>query len=261
MKIHRIIAIIWRHYFEAIHNLDRLVDMLYWPILDIIVWGFLSIYLFHNNSTSAIVGFLLGAAILWGVFYSLQRDLAAGFLDELWSRNLLNLFSTPLSIWEYIVGLVTVNFIKMLVGFVVASLFAWAFYAFNIFPFSFSLLPFFINLIFFALAMGIFTTALILRYSTKIQTLAWSFAGIFQPISCVFYPLSTLPKWLQIPAWYLPTTHAFEGMRQVLQFGTFSSLHFWWGIILNIIYLMLSLVFFRYIFDIAKDKGILVKLE
>lgn len=262
MKTHRIIAIVKRHYYEAIHNVDRVIDMVYWPVLDVVVWGFLTFYLFHNNySSPSLVSFLLGAVILWGVFFSFQRDLAIGFLDELWARNLLNIFSTPLSIWEYLTGLIIINFTKIFFGFFVAGLFAWAFYAFNIFHFSFALLPFFANLIIFALAMGIFTTGLIFRYSTKIQVLAWSFAGLIQPISCVFYPLTTLPKWLQAPAWLLPTTHSFEGMRQILATGVFSISHFWWGLGLNIIYLLAALIFFQYIFNIAKQRGLLVKLE
>lgn len=262
MKFHRISAIVTRHYYEAIHNFDRLADIIYWPILDVIVWGFLAVYLSHNSSTGpTLINFLLGAAILWGVFYSIQRDISMGFLDELWARNLLNLFSSPLSVWEYICGLIIINLIKMSVGFLMASLLAWAFYAFNIFPHAFLLLPYFVNLIFFALALGIFITGLIFRYTTKIQGLAWSFAGILNPISCVFYPLSTLPKFLQDIAWFLPTTHVFEGMREVLSIGLFSASHFWWGLILNIIYMFLAVLFFNKIFKISKDRGLIVKLE
>lgn len=262
MKFHRISAIIMRHYYEAIHNFDRISDMIYWPVLDVIVWGFLTIYLSRSSFIGpTLVNFLLGATILWGVFFALHRDMAMGFLDELWSRNLLNLFSSPLSIWEYITGLVMINFVKMLVGFFAAALLAWAFYAFNIFPHAFQLLPYFVNLIFFGLALGIFITGLIFRYTTKVQVLAWSIPALLQPVSCVFYPLSTLPKFLQDIAWFLPTTHVFEGMREVLGSGIFSTSQFWWGFILNIIYMFLAILFFNMIFKISKDRGLIVKLE
>lgn len=262
MNTQRIFAIITRHYFEAIHNFDRIADMIYWPVLDVIVWGFLTIYLSRSSFVGpTVVNFLLGATILWGVFFALHRDMAMGFLDELWSRNLLNLFSSPLSIWEYITGLIIINFVKMSIGFLAASLLAWAVYAFDIFPRAFQLLPYFVNLMIFGLALGIFITGLIFRYTTKVQVLAWSIPALLQPISCVFYPLSTLPKFLQDVAWFLPTTHVFEGMRGVLGTGVFSISQFWWGLILNIIYIVLAILFFDKIFRISKDRGLIVKLE
>lgn len=262
MKMHRVSAIILRHYFEAKHNFDRVMDMIYWPVIDVVVWGFLTIYLSRNNLAEInVAAVLLGAVILWSTFFSFQRDLAVGFLDELWSRNLLNLFSTPLTIWEYITGLVTINFIKMMIGFLAAALLAWLFYNFNIFPYSFNLLPYFFNLILFGLSVGIFITGLIFRYSTKIQGFAWSFAGLLGPISCVFYPLAVLPKFLQYIAVLLPSTHTFEGMRQILFGGGFSWQHFWWGLALNIFYIIISIIFFKKIFSISKKRGLLVKLE
>lgn len=262
MKSHRIAAVMLRHYYEARRNIDRITDMVYWPVLDIIVWGFFTIYLTRGNRLQpGLVSFLLGAAILWGTFYAFQRDMAVGFLDELWSRNLVNLFSTPLNVWEYLTGLVCVNFLKALVGLLAAATIAWLAYSFNIFPWMLSFLPFLAVLIFFALALGVLITGLIFRYTTRIQGLAWSFAGLLQPVSCVFYPVSSLPKVLRGVAWMLPTTHAFEGMRQALAGGGFSSRHFWWGLLLDAAYLGLAVVAFRSIFEAARTRGLLVKLE
>ena len=134
-------------------------------------------------------------------------------------------------------------------------------YKFNIFTFALSLLPYFLNLLLFATALGFFVTGLIFRYTTKIQALSWSFAGLLSPISAVFYPLSTLPLFLQHIAWFLPTTHSFEGMRQILAGGGFSPVHFWWGFGLSVIYLAITVVFFRMIFEVARRRGLLVKLE
>ena len=111
-----------------------------------------------------------------------------------------------------------------------ASLIAWAAYSFNIFPLLPIFIPYIANLVFFALALGIAITGLIFRYTTQIQALAWSFAGLLQPVSCVFYPISSLPRWLRAVAWMLPTAHSFEGMRQVLAGNGFSPVHFWWGV-------------------------------
>ncbi len=175
---------------------------------------------------------MLGAIILWGLFFAIQRDMAVGFLDELWSRNLVNLFSTPLScVSEYMAGLIAaVNLLKAMIrddggGWLIA----WACYAFDIFPALPAMLPYMLNLMLFALALGIIITGLIFRYTTKIQGLAWSFAGLLMPLSCVLYPLKSLPTYLRPVAWMLPTTHSFEGMRQVLAGGGFSPRHFGMG--------------------------------
>ncbi|HEY6394759.1 MAG TPA: ABC transporter permease, partial [Candidatus Binataceae bacterium] len=262
MKAHRINAVILRHCFEARRNFDRITDMVYWPVLDIIVWGFFTIYLARGNRLQpGIVSFLLGAAILWGMFFAFQRDMAVGFLDELWSRNLINLFSTPLSVGEYITGLILVNFVKAMVGLAAAAAIAWLCYAFNIFPVLPAFLPYMLNLALFALALGVLITGLIFRYTTRIQGLAWSFAGLLQPISCVFYPITALPKYLRGVAWMLPTTHAFEGMRQVLSGGGFSPLHFWWAIALNAGYFCFAVMIFGRVFKAARARGLLVKLE
>jgi len=262
MKAHRITAVVIRHFYEARRNVDRIIDIIYWPVMDVLVWGLVTVYLARGGQTrSPIAGFLLAAAILWGAFYSFQRDMAVGFLDELWSRNLINLFSTPLSVSEYVVGLIAVNFVKVIVGLSAAAAVAWLFYSFNIgtaFP---ALLPFFALLLVFALAVGVVITGMIFRFTTRIQTLAWSFAGMLAPISCVFYPLTSLPKPLQPIAWALPTTHAFEGMRQVLAGAGFSSEHFIWGAALNVAYLALAMAAFVGLFNAARSRGLLVKIE
>jgi ABC-2 type transport system permease protein len=262
MKPHRIKAVMLRHTYEARRNMDRVIDMVYWPVLDIIVWGFFTIYLGRGGHLQpGLVSFMLGAIILWGLFFGFQRDMAVGFLDELWSRNLVNLFSTPLSVSEYMTGLIAVNVAKAMVGMTSAALIAWVFYAFDIFPKLLSFLPFMLNLILFALALGIIITGLIFRYTTKIQGLAWSFAGLLMPMSCVLYPMKSLPRYLRPIAWMLPTTHSFEGMRQVLAGGGYSARDFGWGLALNAMYFIFAIVFFRWIFESARSRGLLVKLE
>jgi ABC-2 type transport system permease protein len=263
MKAHRVAAVMQRHLYEARRNFDRITDIVYWPVLDIIVWGFFTVYLARGGSRLQpdIVSFLLGAAILWGLFYAFQRDLAVGFLDELWSRNLINLFSTPLNVWEYMTGLICVNLLKAMVGFGAASLIAWGCYQFDIFPLLPAFLPFMALLVLFALALGLLITGLIFRFTTRIQGLAWSFAGLLQPVSCVFYPLSALPRWLGAIAWMLPTTHAFQGMRQILAGRGFSPAEFWWGLGLNVGYFVIAMFAFTRIFESARSRGLLAKLE
>jgi ABC-2 type transport system permease protein len=262
MKAHRIVAVMTRHAYEARRNVDRVTDMIYWPVLDIMMWGFFTTYLGHGLGMQPdVIKFVLSAIIIWGLFYSFQRDLAVGFLDELWSRNLINLFSTPLTISEYMTGLICINVAKALVGVGAASLLALAAYQFNIFPWLPAFVPYLINLILFAFALGIMITGLIFRYTTKIQSLAWSFAGLLAPISCVLYPVKSLPPWLRAIAWTLPTTHSFEGMRQLLAGGGFNPHHFWYGLVLNVFYFSLAIGIFKIVFAAAQNRGLLVKLE
>ena len=155
--------------------------------------------------------------------------MAVGFIDELWCRNLINLFSTPLTLAEYMAGLLTVCLMKVMVGLMAASAIAWAAYSFDIIPWLPKFIPYMANLLLFALALGIAITGMIFRYTTKVQALAWGFAGLLMPVSCVMYPISSLPKWLQDIAWAMPTAHSFEGMRGLLNGGEFSPMHFWWG--------------------------------
>ena len=195
MKAYQIRAIILRHVYEVYHNANHLTYMVYWPVVNILVWGFFTLYLRHGDRLRpGVISCLLGAVILWGLFNAFQRDMAVGFLEELWSRNLVSLFGSPLSVSEYVTGLIIVSLAKALIGLSVESVIAWLFYHYNIFPMLPTLVPFILNLALFALTMGIVITGLIFRYTTKFQAMAWSFAGILMPLSCVFYPLSSLPS-------------------------------------------------------------------
>ena len=262
MKPYRIKAVILRHAYEVYHNANHVAYMVYWPIVNIVVWGFFTLYLRHGDRLQpGVISCLLGAVILWGLFNAFQRDVAVGFLEELWSRNLVSLFASPLSVTEYVSGLLIITLGKALVGLIVESLIAWLFYYYNIFPMLLLLIPFILNLVLFALAMGIVITGLIFRYTTRFQAMAWSLAGILMPLSCVFYPLSSLPRGLRPIAVILPTTHSFEGMRDAIGMGAFSLLHFSWGFGLNVIYFMLAILLFRSMYEAARTRGLLVKME
>jgi ABC-2 type transport system permease protein len=230
MKPYRTKVVILRHAYEVRHNANHLTNMVYLPIINIVAWGFFTFYLRHSDRLRpGVVSCLLRAVILWGMFSAFQRDMAVGFLEELWSRNLVSLFASPLSAPEYVTGLTIVTLGTAMIGLIVESLIARLFYHYNIFPMLLTLIPFILNLALFALTIGVVVAGLIFRYTTKFQAMTWSFASLLMPLSCVFYPLSSLPGFLQPMAWVLPTTHSFEGMRQAIESGGFSSSHFTWG--------------------------------
>jgi ABC-2 type transport system permease protein len=260
MDLGRINAIIWRQAYELRRNPNHLTNMVYWPIVNISVWGFLTLYLAHDNQVQpSLLKALLGAAILWGLFNGFQRDMALGFLEELWSRNLVNLFASPLTIYEYISALIVVNVLKTFVSVGVMAMVTMLCYHYNIGPDLTGLVPFMLVLGIAALALGIVVTGLILRYTTKVQGFAWSIAGVLMPLSCVFYPLHSLSPGLQLLAGVLPTTHAFEGMRQVMTSGTLSRLQLAWGLGLDVAYLLAAAWCFHALFAAAKRQGLLVK--
>ena len=262
MNLQRINAVILRQAYEARRNPDRLMDTLYWPVLDVFLWGFFTIYLAQTSQLKpGLITFLLGSAILWGVFRAFQRDMTIGLLGDLWSRNLGNMFSSPLTISEYMTALILANLLKTLAGMTIAGLIALMFYSYNFFRMLPMFIPSILNLIIFGFVVGLAITGLIFRFTTRIQALTWSFTGFLMPISCVFYPLNSLPKYLQPFAWALPSTHAFEGMRQVIAGGGVSMEQFGWGLLLNSVYFVLAAVFFQWMFEQARTRGLLIKHE
>jgi ABC-2 type transport system permease protein len=260
VKLFRVQAVILRQVFEARHNLDRLADMLYWPIVDVLLWGFMSIYLGQQGQAKpGAVNFLLGTAILWGMFRNFQRDFANSVLSEIWARNFIGLFATPLTIPEFCLGLILVNILKLAVGLGAAGLVAWLFYSFNLFVFLPALVLQLSILLLFGLAIGIIVTGLILRYTTHVQTLSWSITGLIMPFSCIFYPLAALPTSARPVALALPTTHAFEGMREVLAGMPPSGGHLLAGYLLDFVYLGAAAAVFVALFRSAASRGLLVK--
>lgn len=262
MTLHRIEAVVLRHLYELRRNTNHLINMVYFPVVNIVMWGFITIYLTHHQGMrSGLISSLLAGVVLWGFFYGFQRDMAQGFLDEFWSRNLINLFASPLTTAEYISALIVVNLIKALIGLTLESVIALLGYRFNIFPLLIEFVPFIAVLMFFGLAGGVAVAGLILRYKSKLEGLAWSIAGVLMPFSCVFYPLDTLPTFLHPLAVALPTTHSFEGMREVIAGRGFSMVDFQWGLLLDAVYIAAAMVFFHRMFESARSRGMLIKHE
>ena len=203
--------------------------------------------------------FFIGALILWDILFRSQQGISVSFLEDVWSRNLLNIFVSPLSGAEYITSLMLLSVIKLMLTSTVMIVLAWLLYSFDIFRLGFSLLPLIVNLIVMGWAIGIVTTAVILRFGQQAEVLAWGIALLFQPFSAVFYPVSILPGPLRTMARYIPSAHVFEGMRQVISNGGFPMEHMLWAAGLNVVYLTASLLFFWWNFNGVKKKGLLAK--
>ncbi|WDT82353.1 MAG: hypothetical protein MPW14_11830 [Candidatus Manganitrophus sp.] len=186
MKLHRVAAIIQRHLYLYQRSLPRMTEVFFWPLIDLLLWGFVTLYLqrFQENLPK-FVTFFLGALILWDILYRAQQGISVSFLEEVWSKNLLNLFVTPMRPSEFLAALMSISVLKLLTAGFASAFLAWFLYSFNVFVLGVSLLPFVLNLAVMGWSIGIFTMASILRYGQEAEVMAWGLAFLVQPISAV----------------------------------------------------------------------------
>lgn len=262
MNLRRITALLLRYLLLYRQSWTRIMEIFFWPVMDLLVWGFLTAYLLRvgSNSVPALITFLIGSMIFWDLLYRAQQSVTISFLEDVWARNLLNIFVAPVTVGEFLTATFALGLIKVLVNGVVLALLAWLLYAFNLFQLGFALIPFVLSLMLMGWAMGMVTVALIMRWGHAAEALAWGIPFLVQPLSAVFYPVNVLPARLQSIAWTLPSTYVFEGMRQVMATGQAPWSMFWWSLGLNVVYLVAAAVFFHHMFHIVRQKGLLAKL-
>ena len=259
MNLNRISGIILRHYFSSIHQLERFFDVFISPVLMIVLWGFLTKYV-QGLQASTLASFLLGGILLWAIFEKVGTDIGVNFMFDIWDRNFINVMSTPITFVEYLTALIIVSSVKILFAFLTMALIASIFYNFQITSLGFSLALFVLNLFIFAASFGIFNIALVLRFGHSIGPLTWIIPFIVQPFAAVFYPVSVLPVFFQKIAYMIPISYVFEGMRAVFKTGQFDSYLFWMALVLNFIYLTISISFFGLMLRSVLKSGKLVKL-
>ncbi len=257
----KIFGVVLRQIFLYRRSFSRILDLFYWPTMDILLWGFLTIYLEKGAiNVPRFVSFFLGALILWHILYRSQLAISVSFLEDIWSRNLLNLMVAPLTLTEYVLGLITISIIKVSLAFTIMASLSGLFYNFNIFKLGISLLPFIINLLALGWAIGFITIGLIFRFGQEAEILAWALIFIFLPLSAVFYPVSVLPNFIQKLTWFIPSAHVFEGMRIVIITHKFPLDHLIKASILNTIYLILAIWFMNHYYEYAKKYGLIPKI-
>lgn len=260
MKLHRIYAIILRNLYGFKHSYDKISDAFYWPTLDLMLWGLTSSVV--QNTTGGIHNFLLmvvSGIVFWIIFWRGQYEITIGVLDELWNKNLVNIFVTPLKFSEWVVSWLVMGILKGIMSFVFAFILAFILYQTNFFIYGFYILPFLAMLLLSGWWIGFAIASIIMRFGTKIQTLAWSLPWVLAPFSALYYPVSALPEWAQIIARALPTSYVFEGMRQVVATGELN-----WNLILislglNILYLIIAFSLLYTSYKKLLEKGV-VKL-
>jgi len=258
MSLTRVYAVGLRHYFLTLHHLERFADLFIFPIVGLVMWGFLSNYV--QVQSSALASFFLGGMILWVIFERVGSAIGIDFMYEIWEKNLVNLLATPITIVEFIAGLVLVAVVKVLISLAAMITIALFFYHFNVFLMGITLVLFWINLVLFAVSLGIFNIGLISRLGHSAGPLTWVLPFAIQPFAAVFYPVSILPAFFQKIVWFLPISHVFEGMRHTLSTNTFDAKDFVIALTLNFFYFLLAIGFFTIMLKVSKQKGALAKL-
>lgn len=250
-----------RNLYLLRHSGPRILEVFYWPAVQMVLWGFITQFFVTNSSWLAQAsGVLLAAVLLWDVLFRSQLGVSLGFFEELYSRNLGHLFVSPLRPYELIAALLTISMLRTLIGVGTAALLAIPLYEFSIFSLGLSLLGFFFNLLVMGWAIGLMVAALVLRYGLGAESLAWVAIFALAPVSGIYYPIAVLPNWLQVIAWALPSSHVFEGMRAVLIEERVMMGHLLAAIGLNILYLAIGAGLFLYAFKAARRRGTLLHI-
>lgn len=263
MNYLHIIGILLRQIYLLRHSLVRIFSLFFWMTIELFLWGFVTLWLKDITVPDAkiTVGVsLLGALIFWQIFYRSQQSVALSFLEDIWSRNIINVFASPLTKREFVVSLILVSVIDSILAISLVAFLAWLLYAFHIWSLGFYFLPFFVNVLVFGWTLGFLTIGFLIRFGTSFEILAWSIPALAQPLSAVFYPVSILPEFWQKIAFFLPTTHLFEGMRAVILSHTFPVGNIIAATILNCAYFALSIAFFYIMLRIARKKGALSRM-
>lgn len=255
----RVMAMVRRYWYLLRGSWPRMVELAYWPTIQMTMWGFLTLHLRDATSWLAEAGgVLITGVLLWDILFRGQLGYTLSFLEEMWSRNLGQLFVSPLRPFELVLAMMATSLLRTLIGVLPAALLAIPLFAWNIFEIGLPLLAFFVNLLVMGWAVGMMVTALLLRVGLGGESLAWLVIFLLLPVSAVYYPVSVLPAWLHYVAWALPPAYVFEGMRAVLFEGVFRWDYLAGAVTLNLVYLAIGAATFLWSFRVARRLGLLL---
>jgi ABC-2 type transport system permease protein len=256
----RIAAMVLRYSYLLRSSWPRVLDLVYWPTVQMLTWGFLQTYVGQNAGFFArATGTFIGAVLLWDILFRGQLGFSVSFLEEMWARNLGNLMMSPLKPIEFVIALMIMSLVRLGIGLIPVTLLAIAFFGFNLYAFGFALAAFFGNLILTSWAVGIVVSGLVLRNGMGAENMAWTIMFVLLPLACVYYPVATLPHWLQVVAWALPPTYVFEGMRALLIDHVFRGDLMIESLILNVVLFAAATMAFLKLLQSARRNGSLMQ--
>lgn len=259
-SLNRIGAMVLRYWYLLRSSWARLIELIYWPAVQMLMWGFLQSYLAQSGGAFARAGgTFIGAVLLWDILFRGQLGFSISFLEEMYARNLGNLMMSPLRPVEFIGALMIMSIVRLAIGMIPVSFLAIAFFGFNLYAMGLGLAAFFANLMLTSWSVGIFVSGLVLRNGLGAETFAWSIMFLFLPLTCVYYPVTTLPEWLQPAAWALPPTYVFEGMRELLLHQVFRADLMLQALALNVVFFVAASIAFVALLNSARRQGSLLQ--
>ena len=258
--LHRVGAMVLRYLYILRSSWVRVLELAYWPTVQMILWGFISqFFMTQNNVLSQAAGLLVSGVLLWDVLFRAQLGFSVVFFEELHSRNLGHLFVSPLRPLELVAALMTISLIRTLIGVGTAATLAVVFYGTYLTDLGLALVAFFASLMMMGWSVGLLVIALVLRHGVGAESIAWVAIFALAPVSGIYYPIETLPEWLQAVSWALPSAYVFEGMRAVLLEDTVRLDYLGWAVGLNLLYLAIGVVVFLATFRLARRLGLLLQ--
>jgi ABC-2 type transport system permease protein len=260
MRAQRVAAVALRQFYLYAGSPTRVVPLFGWVAIDITVWGFITRYL---NSVAQpgfnFVPALLGAVLLWDFLARVMQGISTAFLEDVWSRNFLNMFATPLLISEYIAGLVITAIVTSLVGLLTMVVLATLAFGLSFFSYGIALVPFVMVLFLSGIALGIAGSAMVLRLGPASEWFLWPMPALIAPFVGVYYPVSTLPVWMRALSRALPPSYVFEGLRAIVRHQGFDASLLVIGLALSLIYIVVAAIFFRHVYRFAVRTGLLAR--
>ena len=257
----RISAMVLRYTYLVRRSWPRILELVYWPTVQLILWGFITQFFLTSSTWLAQAsGVLMAAVMLWDVMFRGHLGVSLAFFEEMYSRNLGHLFASPLRAGELVASLLVISTIRTLIGVGGAALLAIPLFGFSIFGLGVPLVAFFANLLIMGWSIGLVVSGLVLRYGLGAESLAWVAIFAIAPVSGIYYPVSVLPDWLQTVAWLLPSSHVFEGMRAVMFEHTVRVDLLWQAVGLNAVFLMAGSGVFLKAFHSARERGLLMRV-
>ncbi|AMN45426.1 ABC transporter permease [Rhodoplanes sp. Z2-YC6860] len=257
----RVFAMVLRHWYLLSSSWPRLLDLMYWPAVQMLMWGFLQLYISQNAGSPFMraATTFVGAVMLWDVLFRGQLGFSISFLEEMYARNMGNLMMSPLRPIEFVLALMVQSVIRLSIGMVPVSLLAIWWFDFNLWAMGLALAVFFMNLLLTSWAIGIIVSGILLRHGLGAENMAWGFMFLMLPFTCVYYPVSVLPSWLQTVAWVLPPTYVFEGMRALLIDHVFRADLMLQSFALNAVIFAIGVAVFMVLLRSARREGTLLQ--
>ena len=261
MNWNKVYGLSLRHFYLIRSSFPRILDLIYWPSIQIFLWGFISKFFtmsssYYNNT----VGVILSAAILYDFLFRSSISYNMMFLEEIWSRNFTNLFISPIKIKEIIAALTLTAIVRTLIGMVPAAVLAIPVFGVSIFKIGVPLILLLISLYIFGITLGLLVTSGLIRYGPSFENIAWASLFFLAPLGCIYYPIEILPEWLQIIAKMLPLVHIFEEMRNILISDIISYSSILIAITISFIYFVFGIIIFYVSYYGAKIRGTLINV-